>query len=119
MTVRAGDLNNYLRLERYVETGTGDRGQPVGEWRPLASAVPAQVVSLSGKQAEVARQLVADATHAVTVRYRPGVLPGMRLVGTGDQFQGREFVIGHVGEADGRATWLVLTVTAQRTGATP
>lgn len=118
MTItRAGDLNTYLRLEHEVRTATGDRGQPVKAWQTLAGAVPAAVLSLTGKQAEVSRQLVASATHQITIRYRPGVLPGMRLVGTGDQFEGREFVIGHVGEADGKAVWLVLIATAQRTGA--
>jgi len=117
-TLRAGNLRHHLRLDRYVETGTGDRGQPVGDWHPVAASLAADVVSLSGRQAEIARQLVATATHTITIRYRPGVLPGQRLTGTSGQFAGREFVVGHVGDGDGRKHFLTLTTTEQVTGAT-
>lgn len=111
--VQSGRLRHTVVIERHVNTGTGSRGQAVGEWQAAYSSVAAEVTPLSGRQLEITRQLVATATHTIRIRYRPGILPGMRVV-----FRDRTFAVGHVGDGDMKLHYLDLTTTEQQTGAT-
>lgn len=113
MRVRAGKLRHVGDIQHFVQTGVGDRGQPLGDWRLLTASVPLTVEPLSGKAGEVARQLVAQATHTIKMRYHAGVQPLMRVV-----VQGRYFNVGWVDEGDFRRYSLELLVIEQQTGAT-
>lgn len=110
--ILAGKLRHYVAVERNVKTSSGDRGQPVSNWVAVCSNVPAWIQPRSGSQREVTHQLTGVATHSITMRYRPGVLPGMRVT-----YQGRIFAIGWAGTGDERKHWLTLDVTEQVTGA--
>lgn len=112
-TIEAGKLRHYVGLERFVKVGSTARGLPEGQFRQVASNVPATVEPLSGRQAEIARQLVATATHRVTMRWRDGVEPKMVVT-----FQGRRLTVGHVSDGDFRKRYLELTCTEQVDGAT-
>lgn len=111
--IQAGKLRQHADLEHFAKTSTGDRGQPVGSWVVLYYSVPMELVPLSGRQLEIARQLVATATHRANLRYHASVTAGMRLV-----YQGRHFAIGWVGEGDFRKHDMHFLVTEQTTGAT-
>ena len=111
--VKAGKLRQYASIEQKVSSGTGDRGQPVTTWQALAANVPMEILPVAGRLLEISRQLCSTATHQITLRYRAGILAGMRVT-----YQGRHFNIGFSDEGDQRKRWLVLQTTEQRTGAT-
>ncbi len=55
-------------------TGVGDRGQDTYTTTTVGTAF-SLVENLSGAKLELARQLVAEATHQITMRYMPSVTP--------------------------------------------
>lgn len=56
---------------------TGSRGERQGADTVLMENVPCSIESISGREAEVAHQLVASATHTVEMR---GPIPGLTPV---------------------------------------
>jgi SPP1 family predicted phage head-tail adaptor len=111
--IKAGKLRHLANVEVFTKSGAGDRGQPIGRWVPLLVNVPCEIRALSGAEAETARQLVAKATHKVSMRYHSGVAPTMRIV-----WQGRTMGIGWADEGDFKRNTLELLVVEQQTGAT-
>lgn len=111
--MQCGQLRQYANIESYTKTSSGDRGQPVGTWNVLYASVPMGIVELDGRQLELAKQLVASATHKVTIRYIANMLPITMRV----NFNGRLLRIEHVGELDFRQRYLILTCCEQKTGA--
>tara|TARA_R100000808_G_scaffold5567_1_gene16871 strand:+ start:520 stop:864 length:345 start_codon:yes stop_codon:yes gene_type:complete len=95
--MKAGKLNKRLTLQRF-DGSTNARGQPdynaAANWDDQAD-VWGQVEPLSGREAERARKIFADATVRVTVRYHSTAKPTAK-----DRWQlksdGRLFYIGHV-----------------------
>jgi len=85
-----GSLRHQVIIED-PPAGTGTRGERTGDWTELAT-VRASIEQLSGDEIVQAHQLVANATHRVTIRYTAGVSPEQR-VKFGDRFL-------HVGAAD-------------------
>ncbi len=116
--IRAGQLRHLLLIEREVVSGRTGRGLPVESWQTLYAGVWGKVEALAGTQLEVSRQLVATATHKVTIRYHAGVAAQMRLTAQGGQYGGRHLVVGHVGDGDGKKHDMILTCTEQQSGAT-
>lgn len=102
----------YASVEEWVITSTGDRGQAVGTWQTLYSLIPMSIDSLSGRTLELAKQLVASATHKIGLRYQSGIAP----VSTRINFGGRIFAIGYVDTFDERNKYLSLIVTEQEGG---
>src|SRR4051794_26204140 len=78
MGIRAGDLRHLVQLQSYTSS-TGDRGQSVKSWSTYAT-VPAMIEELGGRQLELARQLVATATHRITLRYQSSLTVKDRVV---------------------------------------
>lgn len=64
----AGNLRHNIVIQSKQVTGTGDRGQDTITW-VNTTTVPAMIEELSGRKLELARQLVATASHKVTIRY--------------------------------------------------
>ena len=93
----AGKLRHYGTVEHFVETGSGKhlRGNKRGEWRSLHSDVPFQVTPLSGRLAEIKRQLVPTASHTLRLRHLDQVKAGMRV-----RLEERYFNIGYISEGD-------------------
>lgn len=78
-----GLLNRQVTIRHFVSAGADARGQARGDWEDLAT-VFANVLPLSGRWAEYARQLCETATYRVLVNYRSDVRAGMR-VAVGDR----------------------------------
>ena len=111
--VRSGRLRHTVTIERFVQSGTGTRGQPTGDWTSLYTDVPAEVVPLSGRQLEIARQMCATASHEITIRHHSSVAPQQRV-----SFRSRYFHVEAVTEGDMRLHFMTLICTEQKTGAT-
>lgn len=101
---RIGRLRHRVTLQQqttaYDSLGRQSR-QPTG-WTNVAG-LWAEVRELSGREAEKAKQIVADASHAVTIRFRPGVNSQQRLL-----FRGRVFQIKAVLDDDSTQRELLL-----------
>lgn len=110
--MRAGELRHYADIENLTQTLTGGRGNPLPPVaNKLYSDVPMHIEPLTGKQLEITRQLVATASHRVTLRYLPGITAGMRL-----NYIGRYFNVEWVNEGDFKQHDMMLIVTEQTTG---
>lgn len=78
---RIGRLRHRIQLQRQTPQldDLGRQSRAADKWTTVA-AVWAEVLELSGKQAELAKQQAADASYAVTIRHRPGMDATMRLL---------------------------------------
>lgn len=98
-------LRHWITLEENQPEAPDTRGQTVANWVKKFSAFPAAVEPLSGRPLELARQLVVNATHRITMRF----LPGVEAVTWRVVFEGVNYTIGNVQNPDNRDRKLVLT----------
>jgi len=99
--MRSGDLRQVVTLQSPPD-GVGSRGERTGEWSAVAT-IRAKVEALSGEEVIQANQLVAMATHRVTIRFRTNVTPLQRL-----RFGTRYLNIGFVNNLQERNRWIEL-----------
>ncbi len=81
--MRAGDLRHPIEIQQFSavrDPGSGEFGEPA--WQIFASTW-ASVEPLSAKDLIAAQSAQSEATARVVIRYRPGVLPTMRIVHRG------------------------------------
>ena len=74
----AGKYRHRITIQQ-LTTSKGSLGGVVKTWSTFAT-VRAQVLALSGREFWQSKQVNADTTHKVTIRYLSGVLPTMRIV---------------------------------------
>jgi SPP1 family predicted phage head-tail adaptor len=105
----AGKLRELITVQQKTVSGTGDRGQPVYTWTTFAQ-VYAEIEPLppTGKKTEIARQLVATATHQFTIRYLTGLTPQMRIVDS----VGNVYTIGYVAKGQDNLRYFFQTLLA-------
>lgn len=74
MGLAAGRLRERISIRRMTNVATG-KGGYVREWKPLTgmTAVPAEVLSQSGREAVIANTLQGIATYKITIRWREGI----------------------------------------------
>jgi len=100
--MRIGDLRHRIEIGRYIE-GVDQYGNPTGRrWEPFCT-VWAAVEALRGRLYFEAQQTAKESDHRVTIRWRPGIEPGMVV-----RHAGRELTIQAVLDKDGRRRWLEL-----------
>jgi SPP1 family predicted phage head-tail adaptor len=102
--VPAGELNKRITIEEPVGT-IGASGEVTRTWGTIAS-VSAKIESLTGQETAAARLIDATTSHRVTIRWRPGLSPKMRLV-----YDSRVFNIGSMVNTDERNEDLVIDCT--------
>ena len=101
LMVNPGDLRTELGLEQMtpVPDGAGGFGE---SWTEIATLF-ARLEPVAARQTFGADQTLEEVTHRVTMRFRPDVASGMRLVqGT------RTFLIVTVHDPDETGRYLVL-----------
>lgn len=79
--MQAGKLRHRIDIEEMTilrDPMTGDYGEPqwVARWRKC----PARVEPLSARDLVAAQAAQSETTARMVIRYRPGVLPTMRIV---------------------------------------
>jgi len=67
-----GLLDRTVTLQQWSADSDDDAGHPTGTWE-TAAAVYANVIPLSGRWAEYARQFCEQATYRVLINYRSDV----------------------------------------------
>jgi SPP1 family predicted phage head-tail adaptor len=98
MVQRSYNVNGHRhRVDIYLQSTTQDsRGHRTGDDTLKVQMVPAEIITLSGRQLEIARQTVSNATHRVKMRY-----PGLDLTTQHYlQFGTLKLHIGHVDDSE-------------------
>ncbi|HDS0941435.1 TPA: phage head closure protein [Pseudomonas putida] len=83
--MQAGRLRHRIDIEEKTvprDPVTGEFGEPV--WVVRWAKCPARFVPLSARDLVAAQAAQSEATARVEVRYRPGVLPTMRIIHRGE-----------------------------------
>lgn len=76
-------LAHRLRHRVEIQTPTVSRdsnGDIVRAWSTFAASVPAEILEGAGKESSSGGQPVSDIAARVTIRYRAGVVHGMRIL---------------------------------------
>ena len=110
---KSGALRHRVTIKRPPRKGDPDsrdsRGRRSGKWVEIGRA-NCEIITLSGTEAELAKQLVATATHQVRLRVRRSfTLTSKHRF----EFRGRVFHIGHVDDEDQLGVWWIATVTEE------
>lgn len=83
--MRAGDLRHRIVIQHHVEQQDSATGEVTTEWETYAT-VWAAVSPLSARDLIAAQASQSEASGRITIRYRPGVLPTMRILHRGQIF---------------------------------
>lgn len=81
MSLDAGRLSHRITLQAAV-TSRDEFGGVAHTWTPVAT-VWAEIVPLSGREFVAAQAAQAGVTTRITIRYRDGVTPSMRILHDG------------------------------------
>lgn len=100
-TIDIGSLRHRVTIQQATETQASD-GSVVRTWATYHTG-QAEIVPLNGSESYVAQGLSAGIVHRITMRYRSGVVPKMRVI-WGD----RVFEIITARNIDERGRWLVM-----------
>lgn len=87
--MRIGPLNKRITVETYTKT-RDVYGSEVKIWA-IFTTVWASVEPLIGKEYIASKQMQAEVSHKIRVRYLAGLLPTMRI-----QWDGRTFTIDSI-----------------------
>lgn len=93
--VIAGNMRQRIRIEQPVLAADG-LGGGVRSWQTVTT-VWGEITTLSGNEHFAAGQLASQISHRITLRWREGVTPEMRLA-----FGTRIFAIRAILERDGK-----------------
>lgn len=75
----AGKRRHRVTLQRQLES-RDTLNQLVGDWVDVLARIPCNVETLATGETAQGNQIVAGSTHAVTMLYRTGIEPTMRLL---------------------------------------
>lgn len=101
MALMAGKLRHRITIQQRT-TDQDDYGQQLDRWDDVARAW-ADVEPLNGRELLAAAAVQAETTHTVTMRYRSGITPQLRI-----NYNGRLFNILNVLDDNERHRTLTL-----------
>lgn len=79
MQLRAGDLRHVITIQQPVRVQALD-GSFTETWSNFATGVRAMIQPASAREVYAQDQFLGEATHEITIRWRDGVTPKMRVV---------------------------------------
>ena len=106
--MQAGKLRHRVDIQSLDTSDVDGRGHPTNEWVDLYTCIPAEIITLGGREAELARQLVANADTRITIRYMDNINTKNKII-----FGDRTFGIGAVNNVDQRNNTLIFTCKEQ------
>lgn len=83
--MRAGTLRHRVTVEHRAET-RDDYGGVTTAWTVFASSVPAAILPISGREFFASEANQAEVTAKIVMRELAGLLPSMRIVHAGHQY---------------------------------
>lgn len=101
--MRAGKLRHRVTLQRKEQTQNPQTGAMLTTWVPVAT-VWAAFEPLSAREFIAAQAVQSDVSVRVTVRYRPGVTPAMRLIHRGKTYN----IVGVLEDKDSGREYMTL-----------
>lgn len=111
--LRAGRLGRYSVTIQELTAVQDDAGQAIKTWTTVTAAVPCEIISAYGGETIRGRQVEARTTHVVTMHFREGITPTMRLVETAN---GRVLNITRADDFNGKRRELILECMADANG---
>ena len=96
-----GKLRHRVTIQQLVNIDDGGGGS-IETWQDIVP-VWAAIEPLRGNERYTAQQVQSTLSHKVTIRYREGVKPQMRLT-----YKGRVFEVESVIDVEERHQWLEL-----------
>ncbi len=82
--MRAGKLKTKILIEQVTETAN-EYGEPIKTWSTFATAW-AEIRPLIGREYYTAKQIDAEISAEICIRYIPGITPKMRINNNGQLF---------------------------------
>jgi SPP1 family predicted phage head-tail adaptor len=80
MSISAGKLRHKVTIQRKVEGQDSETGEPIpAVWAAFTNAW-ASVEPLSARDLISAKAAQSEAKKRIVIRYRPGILPTMRIL---------------------------------------
>lgn len=107
--VNTEQFRHHVTIQENQPTGTGSRGESLTNWVDVYKAVPAAIQPLTGRELELAKAQMVNATHRITTRY----LPNVSAINWRIQWQGETFTIGYVQNPDYRNRVLIITAYSE------
>lgn len=74
-----GALRQVATIQENSPTTVNAANERVDSWATFEAGVRCSIKELSGRELEFAARKVANVTHEVSMRYRAGVTPRMRI----------------------------------------
>lgn len=99
--MNTGKLRHRATIQQLVNIDDGAGGS-IETWQDIAT-VWAAIEPLRGNERYTAQQVQSTLSHKVTIRYREGIKPQMRLT-----YKGRVFEVESVIDVEERHQWLEL-----------
>lgn len=94
MAIETGKLNRRILIQQ--QSGTkDDSGHRADQWADVVSTWASITAPTSKEIYALGPGFTAQVTHKITIRWRPGVSAGMRII-----FRGRTFQIQTAGDPD-------------------
>jgi len=75
----AGELNRQITIQIAQKTRDA-AGAETLTWATFASGVWSRIKPTSGNERYINQQMIAEVTHEITIRYRYGIKPTMRIL---------------------------------------
>lgn len=72
-----GNLRHRITIQQISST-QDDYGQPIDEWTDIAT-VWASIEPITGREFFAADTINSEISHRIRMRYKPGILPSMRV----------------------------------------
>ena len=104
--IDAGRLRHYATVQNPAYGEPDARGQVHESWQTVYGNVPSEILTMSGRELELAKQIVPQATTKITMRYHSSVTNKSRIV-----WQGNVYNVEYVDNVQQRNLVLVLTCT--------
>ena len=94
--IRAGELNKRIKIQFNTSASQDAHGNPVANWTTIDNGdLWASIKPISGSESYLATKVVANATHEIRIRKRPGITTQHRAT-----FKNRVFDINAVMNVD-------------------
>ena len=78
--LKAGRLRHRVTIEALTLTQDSTTGEVTESWTAFAANLPAEVAPVSVREFISARQIQAEVTTMILIRFLPGLRPDMRIV---------------------------------------
>jgi SPP1 family predicted phage head-tail adaptor len=92
MALKAGRLRHRVDIQRPINVQDPLTGDITKTWETVWASVPCAIEPLSAREFIAARSMQGEINARITLRYREGLLPDMRLIHRGQVYSAEGFL---------------------------